>query len=66
MEEAAEYAERSVQARREMARKAAQADAADGGSQSAALERESEQHGEASREHEAEAEESAREADSDS
>lgn len=44
-----------------MARKA---DAADGGSQSAALERESEQHGEASREQEAE--ESAREADSDS
>lgn len=42
------------------------ADAADSGSQSDALERESEQYGEASHEQEAEAEESVREADSDS
>jgi hypothetical protein len=60
---AAEHAERSVQERREMARKASQAEAADGNAETSELERESEQHGEASHEQEAKADESARDAD---
>jgi hypothetical protein len=60
---AAEHAERAVQERREMARKASQAEAADGDTARAKLERESEQHGVASHEQEAKAEASAREAD---
>ncbi len=62
---AAEHAERAVQERREMARKASQAEAADGDAESSELERESEQHGDASHEQEAEADESARQADSE-
>jgi hypothetical protein len=60
---AAEHAERAVEERDEMARKASQAEAADGDAESSELERESEQHGEASHEQEAEADVSARQAD---
>jgi hypothetical protein len=61
---AAEHAERAVEERDEMARKASKAEAADGAAESSELERESEQHGDASHEQEAEADESARDADS--
>jgi hypothetical protein len=62
IEAAAEHAERAVQERREMARTATQADAADG-RDSDELKRESEQHGRASHEQEDAAQEAAREAD---
>jgi hypothetical protein len=60
---AAEHADRAVQERREMARKASQAAAADGDTERSELERESEHHGVASHKQEAEAEASARQAD---
>jgi hypothetical protein len=63
VQEAAEHAERAGQERREMARKATQAESADG-SDGADLERQSAEHGRASHEQEAEADEAAREADS--
>jgi hypothetical protein len=63
VEEAAEHAERASQERREMARKASVAGAADDAGDHDELERESDAHGDAADEHEAAA--SARAHDTD-
>jgi hypothetical protein len=63
--EAAEHASRSVQERREMARKATKSDDADSHEESAELQRAAHEHGRASHEQEDKADERAREADAE-
>jgi hypothetical protein len=63
VQEAAEHAAHAVQEHEQMRRTAAEAQAADGGAQQAALEHESTEHRQAAEFEEAEADEAAREAD---